>query len=176
MDVREAIVSRRSVRRYANAPVDAQARALVIDAVRLSPSWKNQQPFFVVAVEDRALLMELGEICRMNPTQNAYENADSFLVLCADPHIGAQHEGKDYSLVDGALAMQQAMLQATALGLGTCWVGAFPQAPVKALLGIPAHVHIVGLTPLGVPAEQPAPRPRRKVSEMAFLDRWGGGQ
>jgi nitroreductase len=158
---------------YEDQRISDETRNLVIDAVRLAPSWKNLQPFFVVVVSERERLQKLKDACRGNPRGNAYENADCFLVLCSDPNIGAQYEGKDYSLVDGALAMQQAMLQATALGLGTCWIGAFTEQPVRELLGIPAHVHIVGLTPLGVPAETPSARPRRESGEMAFWQAWG---
>ncbi len=173
MDVRQAIASRRSVRRYKPQTITDEQRNLVLDAARLAPSWKNQQPFFVVVVSNRDLLMQLGEACRMNPSKSAYLNADCFLALCEDSNIGTVYLDKDYGLVDATIAMQQAMLQATALGLGTCWIGAFDEQPVKELLRIPEHVRVVGLTPLGVPDENPDAKQRRPMEEMTFWQRWG---
>ena len=63
-------------------------------------------------------------------------------------------------------------LQAVAEGLGTCWIGAFKQDAVKELLGIPEHVTVVELLPLGYPTEQPAPRSRKALSEIVCYDGW----
>jgi len=65
------------------------------------------------------------------------------------------------------------ILAATALGYGTCWIGAFDQDRVKSLLEVPEDLHVVALTPLGVPADKPEARPRHPLSEFASLDRYG---
>ena len=65
------------------------------------------------------------------------------------------------------------VLEASALGLGTCWVGAFPEQPVKKLLGVPYHIRIVAITPLGVPDEAPAQRPRKPLNQLAYAESWG---
>ena len=64
------------------------------------------------------------------------------------------------------------MLAAQAEGLGTCWIGWLDEAPVKRLLGIPEPWRLVMLTPLGYPAAQSEPRPRKAVETFVHKDRW----
>ena len=58
-------------------------------------------------------------------------------------------------------------------GIGMCWIGAFIESPIKHLLGIPADLRIVGLSPIGIPGESPEMRPRRKMEEVFFYNRYG---
>ena len=81
--------------------------------------------------------------------------------------------GRDIAETDTSIVTDHMMLQATDLGLGTCWVGAFTEQPVKEFLGIPDNLRIVAFTPLGVPAETPDPRPRKSRKELAFHGAWG---
>jgi nitroreductase len=69
--------------------------------------------------------------------------------------------------------MENMILAATALGYGTCWVGAFDQGQVKEVLGLPDDMTVVALTPVGVPAAAPEARPRMPMAEFASLDRYG---
>jgi nitroreductase len=64
------------------------------------------------------------------------------------------------------------VLAATALGYGTCWIGAFDEDKIKHLLKIPEKMKIVALLPIGVPDEKPAPRPRKEPSEIFFKEEW----
>ncbi len=59
-----------------------------------------------------------------------------------------------YFLVDVGIAMQQLVLAATNLDLGTCWIGAFDEAKVKKALQAPVNIKVVAMTPLGYPAEK----------------------
>ena len=67
---------------------------------------------------------------------------------------------------------ERLVLAATALGLGTCWVGYFPENPVRNLLGIPREVKVVAITPLGVPDEAPSARPRVPLGKIVFEGAW----
>ena len=64
------------------------------------------------------------------------------------------------------------MITATANGLGTCWIGAFDEGMAAEAVGLPAGIRPVALIPVGYPAQDPTPRPRRPVSEVLHLDRW----
>jgi nitroreductase len=74
--------------------------------------------------------------------------------------------------IDVAIAFEHLILQAQAEGLGTCWIGAFYEEEVKALLGVPAAVRVLGLTPLGYPAENPAARPRKPLTEIISEEKY----
>ena len=66
------------------------------------------------------------------------------------------------------------VLAAWELGLGTCWVGAFSEAEVKKLLGVPDGIRVVQLLTLGPPAEVPEARPRKALDEIVHYEKWGG--
>ena len=70
--------------------------------------------------------------------------------------------------------MDHLTLAAVAEGLGTCWIGAFDEDKIKRILGIPANVKVVTMTPLGYPASPELNRPitedRRKAPDEIFAD------
>jgi nitroreductase len=81
--------------------------------------------------------------------------------------------------VDVAIAIDHLTLVAAAEGLGTCWVGAFNEAAVKQLLGVPPEAKVVAMTPVGFPASGDLIRPireedRKPLSEIISVDRYGG--
>jgi nitroreductase len=70
---------------------------------------------------------------------------------------------------DTAAAVENLLIAATALGYGTCWIGAFDEAGVHSLLGLPEHLRPVAMVPVGRPAEGTTARPRRGVHEIIEL-------
>ncbi len=171
MDCLEAMRTRRSIRTYKPQKVTDQQLAYVLEAAQNAPSWKNMQPTTYIVVRDRAKIQKMKEIYP-NPKGNAHEAADCFLVLCADPERSGYREGKPYYMADAAISLTQVTLAAHAMGLGTCWVGVFPEQEIKALFGIPYHIRVVAMTPLGVPAEAPNATMRKPLSQLAFENTW----
>ena len=173
MDVMQAIASRRSIRAYADTPVTDEQLGRFLEAARLAPSWKNQQCWHAVVLQDRGDILRLGELLRYNPGRAVFDTAPCFVVFTADPAASGVRDDKPYYLTDVGIAMQNAVLAATGMGLGTCWIGSFTEGPIRDFLGIPDNLRIVAITPLGVPAESPAPRPRRDLVDCVFFGRWG---
>ena len=173
MELFEAIQKRRSIRKYSDEAVPMEKVEQILEAARQAPSWKNVQPWSFVVVSDRQLKEKIGEAVRFNPDHTSYEQAAYIIVACADPNLDEQHQGKDYYLVDAGIAFEHVTLAATALGLATCWIALFDEQPVKELLGVPENLRVVALTPLGVPAQERNPRPRKAMEEIAFANRWG---
>lgn len=173
MEVFEAIQKRRSVRAYADAPVTGEQLRRFLEAARLAPSWKDYQCWNAVVLSDRADIQKLGELLRYNPGRAVFDAVPYFIVFTADPEKSGVRDDKPYYMTDVGIALENAVLAATEMGLGTCWIGAFTEAPIKEFLGIPENLRIVALTPLGVPAEAPDPRPRKDMAEFAYFGRWG---
>ena len=173
MEVMEAIRARRSIRAYKPAPLAEAQLAAFLEAVRLAPSWKDRQCWQVVVITDRETILGLAPLLRNNPGQQVYETAPCFVLFFADPARSGERDGKPYYMTDIGIAMENAVLAATELGLGTCWVGAFDEEPIKEYLGAPQNLRLVALTPLGVPDETPDPRPRMELSEFVHHNRWG---
>lgn len=184
MDLFEAIKTRRSVRKYSDKPLEAEKLQAVLDAVRMAPSWANYQCWRMVIVKDRAMKEKISELSyvesffapkgyKSNPSKKALAEAPVVIVLCADPAQSGKIRGQDYYLTDAGIAAQNLMLAARAQGLGTVFVGVYEEDELKNRLGIPAPVRIVGLFPLGYPAEDKKEGPSRKpLADICFNERW----
>jgi nitroreductase len=162
MELEEAIKGRRSIRKYKDKPVsDEQIRA-VIQAGMDAPSAGNLQSRHFYVVKDSGLRRKLAAAAR---GQNFIAEANVAIVICADSGIGNRYGERGtslYSIMDCAASMQNMMLTAHSLGLGTCWVGAFDEQEAARIMKTPPHLRVVSIMPLGYPAESPKPRPKVK--------------
>lgn len=173
MDLFEAIKVRRSVRAYSDKAIAPDVMERMKQTLRMAPSACNIQPWHFVLVTDAALREKLG---LYSHKQNWIAQAPVIVVACGIPakaykYMGGYGNSID---VDLAIALDHLTLAAVAEGLGTCWIGAFDEAQVKVLLGVPANVKIVALTPLGYPAKADLIRPldeaRRKPLAELFSE------
>lgn len=147
MEFMDVAASRKSVRGYSDKPVEEEKLTKILEIARIAPSWANKQCCKYVVVKDKANIQEIAG------TLNSWlKQAPVVLVACADPKDSGSRNGMDYYLVDVGISMQQLVLAATDMGLGTCWIGAFDEAKVKRTLLIPENVKVVALTPIGYPA------------------------
>lgn len=163
MDVFAAIRDRRSIRAYKDVPVPHDQLMQVLEAGRIAPSAGNRQPWKFVVVTDPATRKSLVPLCR---NQDFVGQAGAVIVACApDPSL-------KWHMVDVAISVDHMTLAAHALGLGSCWIGAFDPAGVGELLGIPAEVKVVCLLPVGVPAEEGRQRTRKSMAEFRVFERW----
>ncbi len=175
MDIYEALENRRSVRKYVADPVPEDKLKKILEAARVAPSWSNKQCWRFVIVRDQARKKQLAEsMPEDNPARKAVgETAPVVLVLCADPRESGDQDGKGYYLLDAGLAFQQLILAAHAEGLGTCWVALFDEEKARAACAVPADYRVVAMTPLGYPAKEPSPRPRKELDDIVFEEQWG---
>jgi nitroreductase len=174
VDIFQVIRDRRSIRKYMDRPVEREKIEQVLEAARLAPSWKNMQcwRFLVLTgMENREAL--LAAFPEDNPGKRAIASAPVVIVVCADPAESGVENGMEYYLADTAIAFTHLCLAAHAIGLGSCWMGLYEESIIREALGIPAGVRIVGVTPLGYPDQEPKPRPRKGVAEIAFYNSWG---
>jgi nitroreductase len=158
MNVLEAIATRRSVRAYSSKPIPPEVMARMRQALRQAPSACNLQPWHFILVEDESLRQQVAAAAN---GQKWLAPAPVIVVACGLParaykNMGGYGNSVD---VDLAIAVDHLTLAAVAEGLGTCWIGAFDEAKVKPLLGIPADVKVVVMTPLGYPATADLIRP-----------------
>lgn len=66
------------------------------------------------------------------------------------------------------------LLAAYALGLSSCWVGAFDEEEVKFILELPEHIRPLAILPVGYSEEKPEAPPRIPFENLTYLDRFGG--
>ena len=171
MDFYDAVSKRLSVRSYKADPVPEDVLNRILEAGRLAPSAKNYQPWKFIVVKDPAIRQELVAACR---GQGSVGQAPVVICGCCVIDQVWKNMGGYWSAeaVDITIALEHMMLAAAAEGLGTCWIGAFLEAEVKKVLAIPDGVKPIALTPLGYPAREHKPQPRKPLSEITCVDRW----
>ncbi|MFQ6037204.1 MAG: nitroreductase family protein [Candidatus Aminicenantales bacterium] len=169
MSVLKAIQERRSVRRYRSDPVPGDVLLRVLEAARRAPSGKNLQPWKFILVRDKRLKKKLA---KASVRQHFIAGAPIVVVACAYPDECYSRMGNYMKSwpVDVAIALEHLILQAQEEGLGTCWIGAFEEKDVKAVLRIPESVRVLALTPLGYPDETPRDRGRKPLEEIVSYD------
>ena len=155
----DLILSRRSIRRYENKDISEEVLQQILEAGRQAPSAANRQPIRFVIVKDHAILKNLCD----NLINRFVKYAPVAIVGCAD--IKSLLTGK-WAVVDTTIAMQNMVIAAWALGIGSCWIGACNEEKVKELLKIPDKWKIVALLTFGYPAEQPKQRKKKPFEKM----------
>ncbi len=174
MDIYNVIHNRRSIRKYKPDPIPKEKIIKILEAARVAPSWANKQCWRFVLVEEETRKEKLAAaLPEGNPATRAILQAPLVVVLCADPRASGRVNGKEYYLLDAGLAMQQLVLAAWAEGLGTCWVAWTDEDGIRKACNIPGEYRVVALTPVGIPAKEPKPIPRKNLSEIAFKEMWG---
>lgn len=180
MEVTEAIKTSRSIRRYKTTGVDDKTVELVLQAAHYAPSWANTQCWRFIVVRDANIKSELADtLTGSNLTTEGVRKAPVVIVACAELGKSGYYKGEpatdkgDWFMFDVALAMQNLVLAAHSLGLGTVHVGYFDAKKAEAILEVPPGFCVVEMTPLGYPDQQPSARPRKVLSEVVFYDRFG---
>ena len=179
MELIEAIKTRRSIRRYKSNPVKDEDIETILEAARWAPSWANTQSWKFIVVKDPAIKAKLAEtLSPGNPATSAVKDAPVVIAACAELGKAGCYRGTpvtekgDWYMFDAGLAMQNLVLAAHSLGLGTVHVGALDHKKAAQILGLPEGISLVELSPLGYPAEE-AKTPRRKeLSEFVFYEKY----
>ena len=166
MEVMEALKGRQSVKSYLPTPVEEEKLRKVLEAGRLAPSSYNSQCRRFIVLTDPAVKKAIHDEAG---TQPMIEQAPVVIVVCATPdteHEDAMPCGEVKHPIDMALCGAYMMLQACALGLGTCWLGAFDAQAVKAVLKIPPQVRVITMMPLGYHDGTQPRKPRKPLEEI----------
>ncbi|MBU4240992.1 MAG: nitroreductase family protein [Actinobacteria bacterium] len=168
----DAIRRRRSIRKYEEREVTEEQLTQVLEAARLAPSWKNQQPWRFLVIRDAAKRQAVADILEGNPARKGIAQAPVLIVVCADPALSGVENRKEYYMADIGIVMDHIMLEAADMGLGTVFVGWYDEDKMRQALGVPDQFRIVGMTPLGYPAKEPNPVPRKELDELVHWETW----
>jgi nitroreductase len=164
MSVLDVILSRRSIRRYEDKEIPEDVLDRIIEAGRHAPSAANKQPYRFVIVTDAELKKAISGL-----VSRFVKNAPLVIVGCANPK--AMLTGK-WSTIDTTIALENMVLAAWSLGLGSCWIGSFNEEKVKRSLKIPQDWKVVALVCFGYSAESPKQRKRKDTTELFSLNQF----
>ncbi|WP_419174525.1 nitroreductase family protein [Desulfosediminicola sp.] len=169
MDVFDAINTRRSIRSYTDQPVSDEMVQDIIKAGMLAPSAGNQRPWHFIVIRDQELLANVPDF---HPYAKMVTKAPVSILVCGDP------EGKkwpDFWPQDCSAALQNMLLAARGLGLGTVWAGIYPLeeriVATRNLFGIPENVIPFAIMPIGWPKDEFTAKDRFEP-ELIHHDRW----
>ncbi len=169
MDFFELLKKRCSIRAYSPKEISESDITQILDAANRAPSAGNLQAyeiFMVSSSEKKAALANAAY------GQNFIAQASIVLCFCANKRRSSVHYGnrgvKLYSVQDATIAVTFAMLAAEALGLSSCWIGAFDDNNVQRVLNIQEKKNIVpiAILPIGYPRESPNPTQRRSLESL----------
>ncbi len=197
VNCREAIVKRRSIRKFNPQMVANDLLEQIIEAARQAPSGTNRQPWrFVLLTTQEEREMISGAViqpfvCQAPVVFVCCLDRQAFIRVTVEERMNELVEAEviskeaagyiyqrkmpekvedviipDSGYLDLGIAIQNMVIMATALGLGSCWVRLFNQKELHRALGLPDNLVPVVLLPVGYPAQDPPPRPRLKRDEI----------
>lgn len=169
MPVLTEILRRYSCRTYQDRPVEQDKLDRIVEAARLAPSARNMQEWRFVLVRDPELRRQMQVAANNQPF---VAQAPVIIAACEVSADYTMRCGQKAGPIDVAIALEHIALQATAEGLGTCWIGSFYPEQVRQVLCIPHNVAVVELMALGYPADQPRDKKREPAERIACYDRW----
>ncbi len=158
-DFLSLVRQRFSCRSYRPDPVPETLIALLLEAVRLAPSACNKQPWRLAVVSDEPQRIRLCEEGLLPGMQRPWIRGAPVLIALGVARTTVTHRlaplisGIDYPALDLGIAGEHLVLQATALGLGTCWIGWIRPPAVRRIVDWPRSIQPVSLISVGWPAE-----------------------
>ena len=171
MDAMQAILSRRSIRKYTDDDISDETIDELLTAAMAAPSANNEQPWHFVVVRDRAILDEIPKFHRYSAM---LRQARAAIIVCSDLNCSVDPT-VDYWVQDCSAATENILIAANALGIGACWLGIHPRKKrVEALgklLNLPDNIVPFCVIALGQPAESKPPGDNYDAERIHY-DRW----
>ena len=168
MSILEVIRKRYSCRAYQQKSVEPEKLDTILEAARLAPSARNFQDWRFVVVTEGEAKRRLAETTNR---PDLFEKAGAIIAACSNSDY-VMRCGQAIGPIDVAIALEHICLQATELGLGTCWIGSFDPDKVRQILGIPDDIAVIELMTVGYPADS-KPKPKREPMEkIVSFEKW----
>jgi nitroreductase len=163
----EFIFKRRSIRRFTQDAVKPTEVKALLEAAMAAPSSNNRKPWHYVVISERPTLDRLADA---HPYGAMLHEATLAIAVCADPGISPTGWIQDCSA-----ATENILLAASALGLGSCWLGCHPHEDrkdaIRGVLEIPRDIEILSLLAIGHPGETKEPRTQFDAARV-HKERW----
>jgi len=184
----ESLLKHQSIRKYKEQPLEQEKLDLIIKSVQAAPNWCNGQHVTVITVKDKTNKKKLSELCFKQPY---IATCSVFLIFCADFYrtslIFEKYDDKKGgdkciktldNLFVGAhecgIAMQNAVVAAESMGLGTVPIGAvrLNSLELVKMLNLPKYtLPMIGLC-VGYPDDDPGQKPRLPTNTVCFDERY----
>lgn len=173
MDAIENMLKRISVRQYSEQEITDEALHTILEAGMSGPTAVNARPWSFIVVRNPEML------CRMadgnGRAAEPLRGAKVGILLCGDLER-AFPPAPDYWVVDGSIAVQNMILAANAMGIGSVWLGTWPQQnkidAQKALFQLPEHIIPHSILALGYPKEESSKEKQLYEEDRVHFEKW----
>ncbi len=172
MELKEVIRNRHSTRNFSDTKPPRKIIDEIIYYANLAPSAGNLQARDFIIIDDKTTREKLS-IAAFD--EKFIVEAPITIVVCANLERISSYEtrGRElYCIQDASAAVEHILLLAVNAGFGACWVGAFNEHQVSAILGLPSYIRPVALIPLGYTAEQKVPTSRMDIKVLTHRNHW----
>ncbi|PKQ61590.1 nitroreductase [Labilibaculum filiforme] len=160
MNFKELTRQRYSVRSYLPKEIEQEKLIAILEAGRIAPSASNKQAWHFIVVREPENHNKFAEIYH----RDWFNQAPVYIVICGD-HSQTwkrNEDGKDHCDIDAAIAIDHMTLQATELGLGTCWICNFQVRKCIDFFNLPDRIEPIAILSLGYPSDIVTPEKKRK--------------
>jgi len=175
MNVFDCIRIRRSVRKYKDKPVLWDNVVEILQAGKYAPFAGNIFNVKFIVVKNEAKRKAIAEACVQ---QYWMQDAPIHILVIGEPEKAERYYGtrgtRLYTIQGAAAAIENMLLTATSLGLGSCWVGAFDEEEIRRLCNLPEHVNVQGIVTIGYADETPQAPPKHRIEHVMFFEKWFG--
>ncbi|HEY9206633.1 MAG TPA: nitroreductase family protein [Candidatus Methanoperedens sp.] len=174
MDIFNTIRNRRSVRQFKSEHIPEESLRKILDAARWAPSPFNTQPWEFIIIKNKDTLKSISRVARYS----GYLESAPMAIAVVVPPIN-----KKFSWIESigepgfaaAMAVQNMMLAAWDMGIGTCWVS-IERDKVREILKVPDTHFVLTVIPIGYPEKTPSERDeifRKDYGDMIFFEKYG---
>ena len=174
-DIFNAIKNRRSVRKFKSTPVSKEHLTKILEVANYAPTPRNRQAWKFLVIQERKILDQIKEECIKRSGEGSrqyftdYLSAPVYVVVLA--YIKTKNPPND--IIAGALAAENLMIAARALGYGTVFcANSVPEEVTKQVLNIPDDYKRLCITPIGVPAEWPKTPKKKSLEEVVLHEKF----
>lgn len=173
VDILDIIKSRRTVKQFVPKILSWEKIARILDAARYAPSCGNIQNWkFIVALKPES---------KQQIAENTYDQieivqAGALIVVCAEIDKAQRYYGlrgeRLYSIQNCAAAIENMLLQAHSMGLGSRWIGAFDEDSIKIALKVPENIRIQAIIAVGHTKNVPPKPPKYPLETIVYFHSW----
>jgi nitroreductase len=169
MEAIEALLTRRSIRKFTDQPVTDEQVDTILKAAMYAPSAGNTQPWHFVVIRDRELLDMVTEF---HPYARMILQSPVAILVCGDRDL-QKFDG--FWIQDCSAATENLLLAVHGMGLGAVWLGVHPRPEriegARKLFELPENILPLSLIPIGYPDES-KPDPERFKPERIHMNKW----
>ena len=172
MDILDTLLSRRTVKDFLPKFISWENISRILDAGRHAPSSGNLQNWKFVLVYEPNQKQMLAE-CTYE--QLEIVSAHTLIIVCGEPEKAERYygaKGKQFTTQNCAAAVENMLLEAHSLGLGTRWIGAFDEAAVKVLLDVPEEATVEAIVAVGYAKDVPSKPSKYPLETLVYFGKW----